>query len=74
MTMLSHFFVEPSFSGNDVVLDKARRGDEDENMSHHFLDIMTTSLMTCLRLLVEFRWYLCRAGIPSEEACTVLPE
>ena len=71
------FFVEPSFSGNDVVSDKVRHDDEDdedENMNHHFLDIMRTSLMTCLRLLVGFRWYLCRAEIPSEETCTVLPE
>ena len=71
------FFVEPSFSGNDVVLDQARHDDEDdedENMNYHFLDIMRTSLMTCLRLLVEFRWYLYRVVIPSEEACTVLPE
>ena len=71
------FFVEPSFSGNDVVLDKARHDDEDdedENVNYHFLDIMRTSLMTCLRLLVEFRWYLCRVEIPSEETCTVLPE
>ena len=53
--MLSHFLVESSFSGNDVVLDKARHDDEDdvdENMNNHFLDIMRTSLMTCLRLLV----------------------
>ena len=63
------FFVEPSFSGNDVFLDKARHDDEDDD--HHFLDIMRTSLMTCLRLLVEFRWYLCRAEIPSEEARTI---
>ena len=71
------FFVEPSFSGNDVVLDKAKHDDEDdedENMNYHFLDIMRTSLMTCLRLLVEFLWFLCRAEIPSEEVCTVLPE
>ena len=71
------FFVEPSFSGNDVVLDKARHDDEDdadENMNNHFLDIMGTSLMICLRLLVWYRWYLCRAEIPSEEERTVLPE
>ena len=75
--MLSSFFVEPSFSGKVVVLDKARdddEDDEDENMNHHFLDIMRTSLMTCLRPLVEFLWYLCRAEISSEEVCTVLPE
>ena len=75
--MLSHFLLNPSFSGNDVVLDKARHDDEDdedENMNHHFQDIMRTSLMTCLRLLVGFQWYLCRAEIPSEEARTVLPE
>ena len=44
------FFVEPSFSGNDVVLDKARNDDEDdvgENMNHHFLDVTRTSFMTC---------------------------
>ena len=71
------FFVESSFSGNDVVLDRARHDDEDgvdEKMNNHSLDIMRTSLMICLRLLVWFRWYLCRAEIPSEEACTVLPE
>ena len=71
------FFVEPSVLGNDVFLDKARHGDEDdedENMNHHFLDIMRTSLMTCLRLLVEFRWFVCRAEIPSEEARTILLE
>ena len=53
------FIVEPS-----VVLDRARHedeDDEDENMNYHFLDIMRTSLMTCLRLLVDFRWYLCQA-------------
>ena len=60
-----------------MVLDKARHDDEDdvdENMNNHFLDIMRTSLMTCLRLLVGFRWYVCRAEIPSEEARTVLPD
>ena len=70
-------FVESSFSGNGVVLDKARHDDEDdvdENVNNHFLDILGTSLMTCLRLLVGFRWYLCRAEIPSEEARTVFPE
>ena len=66
------FFVEPSFLGNDVFLDKARHDDEDDD--HHFQDIMRTSLMTCLCLLVEFRWYLCRAEIPSEEARTAPPE
>ena len=43
-------------------------------MNHHFLDITRTSFMTCLRLLVGFQWYLCRAEIPSDEACTILPE
>ena len=71
------FFVEPSVSGNDVVLDKARHDDEDdedEYTNHISFFSMRTSLMTCLRLLVEFRWYLCRTEIPSEEARTVLPE
>ena len=71
-------FVESSFSGNDVVLDKARHDDEDdvdENMKNHFLDIMRTSLMTCAcAYLWGFGGILCRAEIPSEEARTVLPE
>ena len=48
-----------------MVLDKARHDDEDhvdENMNNHFLDVMRTSLMTCLMtclcLLMGFRWYL----------------
>ena len=45
-----------------------------EDDDHHFLDIMRTSLMTFLRLFVEFRWYLYRAEIPSEEARTILLE
>ena len=60
-----------------MVLDKARHDDEDdedENMNHHFLDIMRTSLMTCLRLLVGFRWYLCESKYRGKEARTVLPE
>ena len=40
------FFVEPSFSGNDVWHDD--EDDVDESMNNHFLDIMRTSLMTCL--------------------------
>ena len=75
--MLSHFLLNPPFSGNDVFLDKAthdNEDDEDENMNHHFLGIMRTSLMTYLRLFVEFRWYLCRAEIPSEETRTILLE
>ena len=70
--MFSHFFVEPSFSGNDVFLDKVRHTGEDDD--HNFLDILRTSLMTFLRLLVEFQWYLCRAEIPSEEVRTILLE
>ena len=66
------FFVEPSFSGNDVFLDKVRHTDEDDD--HDFLDILRTSLMTFLRLLVESQQYLCRAVIPSEEVRTILLE
>ena len=57
------FFVESSFSGNGVVLNRARHDDIDdayENMNNRFLDILRTSLMTCLLLLVCFRWGLCR--------------
>ena len=41
-----------------------------ESMNNHSLDVMRTSLMTCLRLLVGFRWYLCQAEIPSEDTRT----
>ena len=42
------FFVESSFSGNGVVLNRARHDDIDdayENMNNRFLDILRTSLM-----------------------------